>query len=329
MKYNSFLSDRDNFRRRMSCLPRFSSVTKAYLDSLEDNEETITIVYSKLTKYNNLSRFKQLKSLICSGSETSELPTLPDTIKTLRCNCNTIIKIQTLPSSLVNFDISYNSISKLPSLPNQLETLNCSFNEINYIPQLPSTIQRLDCSFNRLTYLPTHTTPQLNYLECSDNYIESLPPLSPALIYLYCGDNHLEKLPSLPNSIQRIDCSSNHIKYLPTLPKNLTYLLCYNNQLYYLPLLPPNLETIHFENNPMAEYFDAFNIELLRTQVSIVYKFRSTYYHLKFKQRFRNLLWSKREERARTLYSPENLKKMVDEIEDDDISLLFNVIEKW
>jgi hypothetical protein len=108
----------------MSCLPRFSSVTKAYLDSLEDNEETITIT-RKLTKYNNLSRFKQLKSLICSGSDTSELPSLPDTIKRLSCNCNSITQIKTLPSSLVTFDISYNSISKLPLLPNQLESLNC------------------------------------------------------------------------------------------------------------------------------------------------------------------------------------------------------------
>lgn len=313
----------------MSCLPRFSSVTKAYLDSLEDIEETITVTNSKLTKSNNLSRFKQLKSLICSGSDTFELPPLPDTIETLWCNGNSIIQIQSLPSSLVTFDISYNSVSKLPSLPKQLEVLNCSFNEINYIPQLPHTIQRLDCSFNRLTYLPTHSTPQLNYLECSDNYIETLPSLSPVLIHLYCGDNYLEKLPSLPNSIKRIDCSGNRIKHLPTLPENLTQLLCYNNQLYYLPLLPPSLETIHFENNPMAEYFNAFNIDLLRTQVSIVYKFRSTYYHLKFKQRFRNLLWTKREERARIFYSPENLKKIVEEIEDDDISLLFNAIEKW
>ena len=313
----------------MSCLPRFSSVTKAYLDSLEDIEETIAVTYSKLTKSNNLSRFKQLKSLTCCGTDTSELPPLPDTIETLLCNGNSIIQIQSLPSSLVTFDISYNSVSKLPSLPKQLEVLNCSFNEIVSIPQLPHTIQRLDCSFNRLTYLPTHSTPQLNYLECSDNYIETLPSLSPVLIHLYCGDNYLEKLPSLPNSIKRIDCSGNRIKHLPTLPENLTQLLCYNNQLYYLPLLPPSLETIHFENNPMAEYFNAFNIDLLRTQVSIVYKFRSTYYHLKFKQRFRNLLWTKREERARIFYSPENLKKIVEEIEDDDISLLFNAIEKW
>lgn len=313
----------------MLCLPKFSSATKTYLDGLENTEETITVTNSKLTKFNNLSRFKQLKSLICSGSDTFELPKLPDTIETLWCNSNSIIQIQSLPSSLVTFDISYNSVSKLPTLPKQLEVLNCSFNEIVYIPQLPHTIQRLDCSFNRLTYLPAHSTPQLNYLECSDNYIETLPSLSPVLIYLYCGDNYLEKLPSLPNSLKRIDCSGNRIKHLPTLPENLTSLLCYNNQLYYLPLLPPSLETIHFENNPMEEYFNAFNIDLIRTQVSIVYKFRSTYYHLKFKQRFRNLLWTKREERVRIFYSPENLKKIVEEIEDDDISLLFNTIEKW
>ena len=131
------------------------------------------------------------------------------------------------------------------------------------------------------------------------------------------------------NSIKRIDCSSNRIKHLPTLPENLTNLLCYNNQLYYLPLLPPSLETIHFENNPMAEYLNAFDIELLRTQVSIVYKFRSTYYHLKFKQRFRNLLWSKREERTRIFYSPENLLKIVEDIDNDNISILFEAIEKW
>ena len=313
----------------MSCLPRWSTATKAYLDSLEDNEEYINITCSRLTKCNNLSRFVQLKTLICSGSDTYELPKLPDTIKTLWCNTNHIRQIQTLPLSLVNFDISYNSVSILPQLPEQLEVLNCSFNDITYIPSLPSNIQRLDCSFNRLTRLPCRFTPQLNYLECSDNNIETLPPLSPVLIYLYCGDNQLKKLPSLPNSIIRIDCSSNHIKHLPTLPENLTQLICYNNELYYLPLLPPTLEKIHFENNPMAEYFNALDIKLLRTQVSIVYKFRSTYYHLKFKQRFRNLLWTKREKRARIFYSPENLLKIVEKIDDDNISTLFEAIEKW
>lgn len=329
MKYNSFLSDRDNFRRRMSCLPRFSSVTKAYLDSLEDNEKKISITDSRLTQSNRLSRFTQLKTLICSGSDTSELPPLPDTIETLWCNCNSIRQIKTLPLSLVIFDISYNSLSKLPPLPGKLEVLNCSFNEIVDIPPLPHTIERLDCSFNRLTHLPAHSTPLLNYLECSDNRIVSLPPLSPVLIHLYCGDNNLEKLPLLPDSILRIDCSGNRITHLPTLPKNLNQLLCYNNNLYHLPLLPETLERIHFENNPMCEYFHAFNLDILRKQVSIVYKFRSTYYHLKFKQRFRNLLWTKREERARIFYSPENLKKMVEDIDDDDISILFNAIENW
>jgi hypothetical protein len=313
----------------MSCLSIFSSATKAYLDNLEDNEEFITITCSKLTKFNNLSRFSQLKSLICTGSDTSELPQLPDTIETLWCNSNSIRQIKTLPSSLVNFDISYNSISKLPQLPKQLEVLYCAFNNITYISSLPQTIQRLDCSFNRITYLPSCSTLQLNYLECSDNYIGTLPPLSPVLITLYCGDNYLKKLPPLPNSIKRIDCSSNHINHLPTLPENLTHLICYNNQLYYLPLLPPTLETINFENNPISEYFNAFNIQLLRKQVNILYKFRSTYYHLKFKQRFRNLLWSKREERTRIFYSPENLLKLVEEIDDDDISILFKAIEKW
>jgi Leucine-rich repeat (LRR) protein len=121
----------------MSCLPRWSSATKAYLDGLEDNEEYITITYSRLTKHNNLSRFIQLKTLICTGSDTSELPKIPDTIETLWCNCNSITQIQTLPSSLVTFDISYNAISKLPQLPKQLEVLNCSFNDTNVCPYKP------------------------------------------------------------------------------------------------------------------------------------------------------------------------------------------------
>jgi hypothetical protein len=93
--------------------------------------------------------------------------------------------------------------------------------------------------------------------------------------------------------------------------------------------LPETLQTIHFENNPMSEYFNAFDIDLLRKQVSIVYKFRSTYYHLKFKQRFRNLLWTKREERARIFYSPENLIIIIKDIDDDDNSALAEAIEEW
>jgi len=314
----------------MQCIPLFSTSTKAYLDTLEDNEEHIILTDIKLTKSTDLFRFKQLKTLACSGSNTSQLPLLPDTIETFMCSSNSIIQIQKLPSSLVYFDISYNSVSKLPSIPHNLEVLHCCFNEIMYIPPLPPTITRLDCSFNRLMDLPTHSTPQLQHLECSDNYIKSLPPLSNVLVYLYCGDNHLETLPPLPNSLKRIDCSGNHIKHLPTLPENLEQLLCYGNELYYLPLLPPSLKIIHFENNPMCEYFNTFNINILRTQVSIVYKFRSTYYHLKFKQRFRNILWTKREERVRAFYSPENLKILICNINDDDDNLaLIQAIENW
>ena len=54
MNYIPFLSDIDNFTRRMDCIPMFSSVTKAYLDTLENSEEEITITESKLTKSINL-----------------------------------------------------------------------------------------------------------------------------------------------------------------------------------------------------------------------------------------------------------------------------------
>lgn len=165
-------------------------------------------------------------------------------------------------------------------------------------------------------------------MDCSFNSIQELPQLSHCLRQLYCNDNCLSTVPSLPNTILRFDCSTNLITHLPTLPEKLYQLVCSNNNLRYLPLLPETIDIIHFDNNPMCEYFVPYNIPLLREQVSIVYKFRSTYYHLKFKQRFRNILWIMRERNARIFYSPENLIKLIKDIDDDDSKLL-HILDKW
>jgi Leucine-rich repeat (LRR) protein len=201
-----------------------------------------------------------------------------------------------------------------------------------YIPTLPINIGVVDCSNNKIIKLPSQSTTELTHFDCSYNLITELPPLSIHLIELYCNDNKLKQLPVLPNQIIRIDCSNNHITHLPKLPEFLKKLICSDNNLRYLPLLPETIDTIYIDNNPMVEYFSCFDITLLRKQVCIVYNFRSTYYHLKFKTKFRNLLWKMREPRIQKYYSPENLIRLLETIDNnecDDNETLYKVLTNW
>lgn len=313
----------------MSCLPRFSMRTRSYLNSLPDDEIDIHWDGSNLTKYDNLTRFTKLKYLYCPCSNTTTIPPLPDTIEILHLQCNSVWNIDKLPTSLTNLDISTNLISLLPQIPQKLEVFNCSYNNLTTIPPLPPTLETLECCYNHIHSLPAQSHTQLELLECSFNRIQKLPSLSHCLRQLYCSDNCLRKLPSLPNTLKRLDCSTNLITHLPTLPEKLYQLICNDNNLRYLPLLPESLDIVQFENNPMCEYFAPYNIPLLRKQVSILYKFRSTYYHLKFKQRFRNILWVMRDCKARIFYSPENLLQLLKDVDDEDNSQLLHILDKW
>lgn len=111
-----------------------------------------------------------------------------------------------------------------------------------------SGLQTLDCSNNYLDTLPElpanliwldapgnqmeHITmfpPSLTRILIQENQLTTLPPLPAALDWLICYDNNLISIPPLPSGVTQIACSENALTGLPALPSNLERLLCREN----------------------------------------------------------------------------------------------------
>ena len=72
--------------------------------------------------------------------------------------------------------------------------------------------------------------------------------------YIDCSHNWLVNLPELPNSLQYFICSNNNLSSLPELPYLLIYLYCSNNNIYSLPELPNLLADMYYDNNPIRTH---------------------------------------------------------------------------
>jgi len=64
-------------------------------------------------------------------------------------------------------------------------------------------------------------------------------------------------------------------------------------------------------------YYIRGNCNIVDT-VRKIQKFRRTYYSLKFKNRFHKWLWRSRETKIKEKYSPANLIKLLEGIEDEE-----------
>ena len=70
---------------------------------------------------------------------------------------------------------------------------------------------------------------KLTSLNCSGNYLTSLPELPSTLTTLGCTNNQLTSLPTLPSGLLELACGTNKLTSLPTLPSNLQKLYCGGN----------------------------------------------------------------------------------------------------
>ena len=231
--------------------------------------------------------------------------------------------LNSLSENVLTIDIEFKCITSLPNLTRfkNLKKLNCSYNELTSIPTLPQNLKVLDCYNNQLTSLPT--LPQnLEYLNCFDNQLISLPTLPQNLKELNCLNNQLTSLPTLPQNLEELYCSNNQLTSLPTLPQNLEKLYCYNNHLTSLHLnenlqelycannqlislrLNTKLVVMDYINNPIYEIINTNDIDKIKQKLRVLNQFKYLYYSLKFKKRFRDLLWVKiREPNIREKYS--------------------------
>jgi Leucine-rich repeat (LRR) protein len=163
---------------------------ESFLDSLPSNTEKINISNKNLTYIQSLERFFQLKELICSYNQITQLDNLPNTLKELICSYNQITQLDNLPQNLKILDCSYNQIIQLDNLPQNLEILHCYNNQIIQLDNLPNTLKKLYCSYNKLTQLD-NLPHSLEMLWCDNNQITQLDNLPQNLEILYCTYNPL------------------------------------------------------------------------------------------------------------------------------------------
>lgn len=92
--------------------------------------------------------------------------------------------------------------------------------------------------------------PNVTYLRCGYNKLETLPTLPAGLTGLECHRNQIKSLPALPDGLWNMDVSNNPLTHLPHLPPTLKYLVVNGNNLFEIPELPPKLGSLSCANNP-------------------------------------------------------------------------------
>jgi Leucine-rich repeat (LRR) protein len=167
-----------------------TTAIETYLNSLSDNIPTIDISVEGIKSLPDLTRFKNLKKLICSHNQLTSLPTLPQNLQILICDNNQLTSLPTLPQNIEKLYCYNNKLTSLPTLPQNLKVLICFHNQLTSLPTLPQNLQILYCSSNKLNLLPT---------------------LPQKLETLYCSHNQLNLLPTLPQNLEKFNCVNNPI----------------------------------------------------------------------------------------------------------------------
>jgi Leucine-rich repeat (LRR) protein len=142
-----------------------------YLQSLDENIESLDISSKELKVLPDLSKFVNLQELDCENNYLTSLPNnLPNSLITLNCSDNNLTSLpDILPNSLQNLYCDCNSLTSLPdNLPNSLQNLYCDCNSLTSLPEnLPDGLQFLSCYYNTLTSLPDNLPESLQLLDCS------------------------------------------------------------------------------------------------------------------------------------------------------------------
>jgi Leucine-rich repeat (LRR) protein len=199
----------------------------------------------------------------------------------------------------------YNKISILPPLPPRLGILDCGNNELTELTCLPTSLIGLYCSKNFIKYIDKF--PDIcRDIRCADNLIEDMPVFPKKLHYLQCSHNKIKSMYALPINTYHVDCSNNLLETLPYIRHNIVYINCDKNPI-----------TEILDTNPNTYNFNRYVI--IKENMVKLYKFKLCYYLLKYKQRFRELLWERiRKPKIMALYSPENIQNTMLRIQDDD-----------
>ena len=237
-----------------------------------------------------------------------------------------------LPDNVEIINLSNKNLTFLPNLSrfNNLRQLYIDYNRLKKIHSLPSTLELLSCHNNKLSRLPSLPL-NLKILTCTNNVLKSLPKLPINLKILHCNNNELTSLPQLPPHLKKIYCWRNQLTTIPSLPESLISLYCNHNRLYCFYSITESVE-IACHQNPiyndiLCEPKKYHNLQWY-TKIKILNNFRHLYYSLKFKKQFRDWLWVRiREPKIRKKYCTDNLLKLINGCEDEEI--FDNLLSNW
>ena len=228
--------------------------------------------------------------------------------------------LDSLPEDTKKINVIGKGIDHLPDLTRfkNLKYLCCSHNKLTSLPELNENLKELNCNNNKLTSLPP-LNEKLNGIYCSNNQLTSLPPLNEKLKHLCCSSNKLTYLPPLNKNLKGLYCSNNQLISLPQLNEKLKLLYCRNNNLTSLPYFNEKIELYDYSINPIYEIISIQHKHIIRQKIKILNNFRYSYYCLKFKKRFRDLLWVKiREPKIREKY---HYKYLIENLPNEETDL--------
>jgi Leucine-rich repeat (LRR) protein len=198
---------------------------------------------------------------------------------------------------------------------------------------LNENLEYLYCSNNNLNSLPP-LNENLRILFCSSNKLTLLPQLNENLQKLYCSNNQLTSLPLLNENLQKLFCYNNKLTLLPQLNENLEYLYCEYNKLTSLPPLNINLQVLYCHNNKLPKILNDDNANITENKRKLINNIAKCRYRimcLKYRELFRRWLWVKvRQPKIQEHYHPDKLKEILDKLgEDCDENELDEAIDRW
>ena len=243
-----------------------------------------------------------------------------------------------LPEDILIINVANKGLTYLPDLSRftKLRRLYCQANKLTSLPKLNESLAILNCSQNLLTSLP-ELNKNICSLLCHHNYIVQLPKLNEELMELNCSNNKLTSLPKLNEKLVKLNCSNNKLTSLPKLNTNIFLLCCGYNELISLPEINDKMLQFRCEENLISDVLHIKNewlciaglyreIGIIRQKVKIHNRFRLLFYTLKYKKYFRDWLWRIRESKIKERYSPNNLLKLLEDNNEEDLDTL---LDKW
>lgn len=155
----------------------------------------------------------------------------------------------------------------------ELKELNCTFNNLVNLKNLKlNNLVRLFCGHNKIKNLNklSQNVPNLKYLDCAGNQIESLDNLPEKLIYLNCENCKICNLNNLPITLEILICSCNKISSLDYLPDSIIELCCAKCEITHLDNLPSSINELSCYSNKITQLFNLpKNLRLIKCEEKI------------------------------------------------------------